>query len=92
MNDSAGVNDGPASVPAPPGRTPGDDDFVTKMPLAWTPGVALRDGRVSIGGSPWTVTVLPDDVVPLAQKLHALGRVGALVKTAEEKKAAVFHH
>jgi mycofactocin system glycosyltransferase len=90
MNDSAGVNDGPASVPAPPGRTPGDDDFVTKMPLAWTPGVALRDGRVSIGGSPWTVTVLPDDVVPLAQKLHALGRVGALVKTAEEKKAAVF--
>jgi mycofactocin system glycosyltransferase len=90
MNDSVGVNEGPASVPTPPGRKPGDDDFVTKVPLAWTPGVALRDGRVSIGGSPWTVTVLPDDVLPLAQKLHALGRVGAFVKTAEEKKAAVF--
>ncbi len=76
-NDSAGGDEGLANVPAPPGRKPGDDDFLTKVPLAWTPDVALRDGRVSIGGSPWTVTVLPDDVVPLAQKLHALGRVGA---------------
>ena len=80
---------GPPPFPPPPGRTDGDD-FVTKMPLAWTPGVPLRDGHVTLGGSPWAVTVLPDEVLPLAQRLHALGRVGAFVETAEDKAAAVY--
>jgi mycofactocin system glycosyltransferase len=89
-NNSAGPDEGLADVPAPPGRNDSDDDFLTTVPLAWTPGVAFRDATVTIGGSPWTVTSLPDDVLPLARKLHALGRGGAFVKTPEEKKAAVY--
>lgn len=84
--DDAGGN--PPDLPAPPGRT--NDDYLTKVPLAWTPGVALREGKVTIGGSPWAVTPLPDDVLPLANRLYGLGRVGASVKTAEDRSAAEY--
>jgi len=89
-SNPAGAPWGPPPLPTPPGRTDGDHDFLTNVPLAWTPGVALRDGRITLGGSPWALTTLPDEVLALATRLHELGRVGAFVTTPEEKRAAVY--
>lgn len=88
-NNSADSSWVSPSLPAPPGRNE-TDDFVTKFPLAWTPDVALRDGRITLGGSPWALTTLPDDVLPLATRLHALGRVGAFIETPNDRRAAVY--
>lgn len=80
----------PPEFPTPPGRSDRDADFLTRLPCAWTPGVAFREGKITIGGSPWAVTTLTDHVLPLATRLHKLGRVGAFIQTPEDKKAAVF--
>src|SRR5699024_11690790 len=45
-------------VPAPPERT--GADTAAAGPVTWTPGVRWRSGRVALGGSPWSVTVVPE--------------------------------
>ncbi|MFV0432628.1 MAG: mycofactocin biosynthesis glycosyltransferase MftF [Leucobacter sp.] len=74
----------------PPERTFEDSEFTTRVPLAWTSGVAFRAGKVTIGGSPWEVTLLPEAVRPFARKLHAANRRGILAETREEREAALY--
>ncbi|WP_162903812.1 mycofactocin biosynthesis glycosyltransferase MftF [Leucobacter sp. wl10] len=81
---------GPPPFPEPPARTPETSGFATKLPLAWTTGVALRAGKVTIGGSPWEVTLLPEAVRPFARKVYAANRSGVTAATPEERDAAVY--
>lgn len=81
---------GPPPYPAPPSRGSESSDFTTRTPLAWTTGVALRAGKVTIGGSPWEVTTLPRSVRPFARRLFAAGRSGITASTAAERDAAIF--
>ncbi|BDI22529.1 mycofactocin biosynthesis glycosyltransferase MftF [Herbiconiux sp. L3-i23] len=76
--------------PEPPVRTRVTSEFTTRVPLAWTSGVALRAGEVTIGGSPWAVTRLPESVLPFARKLYAANRTGITASTPEEQDAAVY--
>ncbi len=96
MARSAPAPDSPTSCrgrppyPVPP--TPDDRGtaFTTSTKLAWTSGVVLRADRVVLGGSPWEVTVLPEDVRPFAHELYAAGRSGVTARTRQEQEAAVF--
>lgn len=81
---------GPPPYPAPPARTRETSEFTTRIPLAWTSGVAFRAGRVTIGGSPWEVTLLPESVRPFARRLYAANRRGITAATPEEQDAAVY--
>lgn len=81
---------GPPAFPAPPTRTLANSEFTTRLPLAWTTGVAFRSGRVVLGGSPWEVTTLPQAVRPFARKLFAAGRTGLLARTKTEQQAAAY--
>lgn len=83
-------NWGPPPYPAPPVRSRTSSEFTTRIPLAWTTGVALRSGKVVIGGSPWEVTVLPQRFRPFARKLFLAGRSGIVAGTRTEQQAAVY--
>lgn len=76
--------------PSPPTPAERGDRFLEGAAIAWTSGVKLRAGRVTIGGSPWALTVLPDTVRPFAAALHAAGRAGVTVTGAEERAAARY--
>lgn len=76
--------------PAPPTAAQRSDEFTGRTPIAWTSGVKLRAGRITIGGSPWALTVLPEQVRPFALALHAAGRAGLTAGTAEERAAALY--
>lgn len=90
IRSSSPVVWGPPEYPVPPTRTKKTSVFVKRVPLAWTTGVALRSGRITIGGSPWEVTTLPRSVRPFAQKLFRAGRTGIFAETAAEQAAAIF--
>lgn len=81
---------GPPPYPAPPDRTRASSEFTTRIPLAWTTGVALRSGKVVIGGSPWEVTVLPHRFRAFAKKLFAAGRSGIVAGSGAEQEAAIY--
>ncbi len=81
---------GPPEYPEPPTRSAETSEFTTRVPFAWTPGVALRSGRVVVGGSPWEVTTLPRSVRPFAQRLFRAGRAGFVAETPGEREAAIF--
>ena len=80
----------PPPYPVPPARTFETSEFTTRVPLAWTTGVVLRAGKVTIGGSPWEVTLLPESVRPFARKLHAANRRGIVASTPQEREAAIY--
>ncbi len=80
----------PPPYPAPPQRSRPDLRFTEQVPIAWTSGVALRVGTVVLGGSPWSITLLPDPVRPFARRLFAANRAGLTAETPEEQNAAVF--
>lgn len=81
---------GPPSFPASPSRAETGVEFTTRVPLAWTTGVALRSGRIVLGGSPWEVTTIPRRFRPFAQKLFAAGRTGLIAVSQTEQDAAVY--
>lgn len=81
---------GRGTCPAPPARTAETMEFTTRVPFAWTPGVALRSGRIVVGGSPWEVTTLPRAMRPFAQRLFRSGRSGVIAETPAEREAAIF--
>ena len=81
---------GPPPFPRPPLRSRENSEFTTRIPLAWTTGVAFRDGNTVIGGSPWEVTLLPPHVRPFAQRLYAVGRTGITARDASEQDAAAY--
>lgn len=80
----------PPALPAPPAPAQRGTAFTARVPLAWTSGVAFRAGAVTIGGSPWTVTLLPAHVRPFARRLFAADRAGLLPETDQDRVAAVF--
>lgn len=80
----------PPPYPDPPARPQAGSEFTRRVPIAWTSGVALRAGKVAIGGSPWEVTLLPEDVRPFALKVYAANRTGLTASTSEEQEAAVY--
>lgn len=75
-------------IPAPPERT--GEDILANRSVVWTPEVMLRADRVVLGGSPWTVTVLPGNTRDFAQRAHAAGQDGATAKTSDDQVAARF--
>lgn len=81
---------GPPPFPVPPSRSETRSEFTRWIPLAWTSGVVLRAGKVTLGGSPWEVTTLPRGVRPFAQKLFAADRCGITAGTEAEQEAAVY--
>lgn len=81
---------GPPPFPEPPAPEKRGTEFTTRLRIAWTPGVALRSGRVTLGGSPWEVIVLPHAVRPFARRLFAAGRRGISARSVAEQRAAVF--
>lgn len=81
---------GPPPFPLPPERNRETSAFTTWIPIAWTTGVAFRDGKIAIGGSPWEVRVLPEWVRPFAQKLFLADRKGITATTPQEQDAAVY--
>lgn len=81
---------GPPPFPTPPSSDQRGSGFTTRIKMGWTPGVALRSGRVVVGGSPWEVTVLPRRYRPFAQRLFAAQRSGITARTRTEQQAAVF--
>ncbi|WP_449282820.1 mycofactocin biosynthesis glycosyltransferase MftF [Leucobacter sp.] len=81
---------GPPLFPPPPADLRERARFTARVPLAWTSGVALRAGRVTIGGSPWSVTLIPDRFRPFARRLFAANRSGLTAATPEEQEAALF--
>ena len=81
---------GPPPYPAPRARTRETSEFTRRIPMAWTTGVALRNGKVVIGGSPWEVTALPEEVRPFARKLYASERRGIVATDATEQDAAIY--
>ncbi|UOQ57544.1 mycofactocin biosynthesis glycosyltransferase MftF [Leucobacter allii] len=81
---------GPPPYPQPPTDRAARAEAVARTPLAWTSGVALRAGRVTIGGSPWTVTLIPERFRVFARRLFAANRRGVLPATPEETDAALF--
>lgn len=78
----------PFPVPPTPAERPAD--FTARYPIAWTSGVKLRAGRIAIGGSPWALTVLPDEVLAFARAMHAAGRDGLTARTPAEQQAALY--
>lgn len=80
--------------PTPPTTAGRGTEFTTRTPVAWTSGVVLRDrtgaSPVVLGGSPWSVTVLPAPVREFARRLYATGRRGITATTPEEQQAAVW--
>lgn len=80
----------PPPLPAPPSPAERGTDFVKHMPLAWTTGVAFRDGKITLGGSPWAVTTLPRTVRLFAHKLFNAGRAGITARTTTEVNAAIY--
>ncbi|HLS01971.1 MAG TPA: mycofactocin biosynthesis glycosyltransferase MftF [Beutenbergiaceae bacterium] len=81
---------GPPTFPLPPARTSSSTAFTQNYRIAWTTGVKFRAGKVTIGGSPWAVTLLPPEVQPFAHKLFAAGRSGLVPETETEQRAAIF--
>ncbi|MBO1902803.1 mycofactocin biosynthesis glycosyltransferase MftF [Leucobacter weissii] len=81
---------GDVPYPLPPARTREGSEFALRTPLAWTSGVALRAGRIAIGGSPWEVTPIPEAVRPFALKVYAANRSGVTASSAEEQDAAIY--
>lgn len=81
---------GPPPYPPPPARSRETSEFTARIPLAWTTGVALRSGRIVLGGSPWEVTTLPKRFRPFARRLFAAGRSGVTASTATERDAAIY--
>jgi len=81
---------GPPAYPEPPVRSRKNSEFTKRIPIAWTTGVALRSGKIVLGGSPWEVTTLPREVRSFARKLFAAGRVGITARTTAEQDAAVY--
>ena len=81
---------GPPPYPEPPARSAATSEFTATAPLAWTTGVVFRAGRITIGGSPWEVTILPERVRPFARRLFAADRAGITAETPEEREAAIF--
>lgn len=81
---------GPPTFPVPPVRTFESAEFTTRVPLAWTTGVVLRAGKVTIGGSPWEVTLLPESIRQFAHKLYAANRRGIVAQNDEEREAAIY--
>ena len=61
-------------IAAPPERTVAD--VAATRPVAWTPGVELRAGRIVLGGSPWQVTHLTEDMRAFARRAHAAETAG----------------
>ena len=84
------LKNAPPALPAPPTPDERGTAFVNGTPLGWTPGVAFRDGKTTIGGSPWTITTLPRRVRPFAQKLFEAGRSGLTPATKTEVAAAIL--
>ncbi|MFT4233224.1 MAG: glycosyltransferase, partial [Leucobacter sp.] len=90
MASRSGSAWGPPPFPQPPERARETSEFTTRIPLAWTSGVPLRAGKVTIGGSPWEVALLPESVRPFARRLYAAGRRGITATTPEEQDAAIY--
>ncbi|HQX36022.1 MAG TPA: mycofactocin biosynthesis glycosyltransferase MftF [Microbacteriaceae bacterium] len=80
----------PPALPAPPSADERGTAFIKDMPLAWTTGVAFRDGKITMGGSPWSVTTLPRRIRPFAQKLFVAGRTGLKARGKTEVDAAIY--
>lgn len=80
----------PPPLPAPPTAVERGTAFLRDMPLAWTPGVAFRDHKTTVGGSPWAVTTLPRRVRPFAKKLFEAGRAGVTAENGTEIAAAIY--
>lgn len=81
---------GPPAFPEPPARDRASGAFAATHRVAWTPGVALREGFITLGGSPWSVTFVPEPMRAFATRLHAAGRQGLLAQDESEQLAAVF--
>lgn len=90
MTRNAAVTNAPPALPAPPTRAETGTDFVKGLPLAWTTGVPLRDGKITLGGSPWAVTTIPRKFRPFARKLFLAARTGLEAGTKTEIDAAIF--
>lgn len=78
------------AFPMPPSSTERSSGFTARNPIAWTTGVKFRAGRITIGGSPWQLTVLPQWVRPFAIRLHEAGRAGLTASTPDEQSAALY--
>lgn len=88
--DPAMYRRGRPPYPEPP--TPGErgTEFTLFTQLAWTSGVVLRADRVVLGGSPWEVTVIPEEFREFAHKVYAAGRSGVTPTSPQEQEAAVY--
>lgn len=73
-------------LPPPPERT--GEDIAAGRPIAWTPEVVLRAGKVVLGGSPWAVTVIPESMRDFTQRLYGAGPEGLTAQTEVERHAA----
>lgn len=76
--------------PAPPSAADRSDAFTARGRIAWTTGVKFRAGRIAIGGSPWQLTVLPEQVRPFARRLYDADRAGLVASTPDERSAALY--
>ena len=75
-------------VPAPPERT--GVDTAAAGPVTWTPGVRWRSGRVALGGSPWSVTVVPEGMRAFADRARATAPDSVTAEADSERAAARF--
>src|SRR5699024_8763990 len=75
-------------VPAPPERT--GADTAAAGPVTWTPGVRWRSGRVALGGSPWSVTVVPEGMRAFAERARATAPDNVTAEADSERAAARF--
>ncbi|MGO1173399.1 MAG: glycosyltransferase [Actinomycetaceae bacterium] len=79
---------GPPPFPEPPER--GEVDVVAGRAVFWSPDTALRAGSVVLGGSPFSVTVVPDQWRDFARRAHGLGAAGLTAADDTERAAARF--
>lgn len=87
---TAALTNAPPALPSPPAPAERGTAFIKDTVLAWTTGVSLRDGKTTLGGSPWAVTTLPRRVRPFAQKLFIAGRTGLTARGKTEVDAAIY--
>src|SRR5690625_2366664 len=75
-------------IPKPP--EPDKSYPSSSHPIAWTPGVALRAEKVTIGGSPWRLRLLPQRVRRLARGGDEAAKKGVVAETRSEQEAARY--
>ncbi|MGC5614854.1 mycofactocin biosynthesis glycosyltransferase MftF [Georgenia sp. Z1491] len=79
---------GPPPFPEPPER--GEVDVVAGRTVVWAPGTVLRAGRVVLGGSPFSVTVVPEEFRDFATRVCDAEEHGAEAADDTERAAARF--